>query len=52
MVQSDHLRHFARQCRRDAAVRPNPATVAALWEMAAEYERRARQAEPGCRSFS
>jgi hypothetical protein len=52
MVQADHFRHFARQCRRDAATRPNPETVSALWEMAAEYERRARRVELGCRSLS
>jgi hypothetical protein len=52
MVPAEHLRQSARQCRRDAATRPNRESVCALWEMAAEYERRARQADQGLRSFS
>ena len=43
MSEAGHLHALARRCRREAALRPTPHAVAALEEMACEFERRAAQ---------
>jgi len=41
MYEAGHLHALARRCRREAALRTSPQAVAALTEMACEFERRA-----------